>query len=526
MAPKAPKKEAPPKKEAKPKKEKSPKKEKAPKKGKKGAPTTPAVPPPTSIGESLIGRVESKKFELQKLSKKSKLLIRGLSTTRGVITEHKSPTGTDVRKHRVYPLKDAVVKTGGSDLLMELVANKIQIKRTVKCGKYADAVEYLGYVHFTKLGGFESEANASSGYCLSTKERLQVWLKNTINYLQQQLNNQAKERKVTEKEAATASLSLGEKQMEVAAKAGNMGLLDWLVTNSRGSTVSSAASSNDSQEVVSLQTTLRNVLNKYGPALIDPKNPGFESTMLNEATREGDLQFVQILMTYGKPDVKAKGADGSSPLHVALESSKWELAEYLLNNGACPNAPCKCGMPPLVKLSKFSIPPVSLLKTFIKKGAALTAQDEDGNTPLMLLSKRGLLSLVSAVLETAKGDVNYRSTVSGRTALHEAASCVDENNRIQVIRTLIQNGANPIIPDLDEKTAIQILDNRRYIDDRNFVDEMYENQRDYFDHQMITLGHMTREEDNDDLSDVSDGIYIDLDSTRDDDDYQGEMIAA
>jgi ankyrin repeat protein len=67
---------------------------------------------------------------------------------------------------------------------------------------------------------------------------------------------------------------------------------------------------------------------------------------LVDAVRRGDVQEVARLLAAGA-DPNVKDLDGHTPLHIAAEQCRADLAELLLRHGADPNAKNVRGKTPL-----------------------------------------------------------------------------------------------------------------------------------------------------------------------------------
>src|SRR5690606_10028501 len=104
-----------------------------------------------------------------------------------------------------------------------------------------------------------------------------------------------------------------------------------------------------------------------------------------------------------------------------------------------------------------------ILQLTLEHGADLRSTNRFGGTALIPASERGLLSTVRILLE-AGVDPNHISTL-GWTALHEAIVLGDGSGRyVEVVRALIDGGADVMIPDGDGVLPRELAAQRGYDD--------------------------------------------------------------
>ena len=103
-------------------------------------------------------------------------------------------------------------------------------------------------------------------------------------------------------------------------------------------------------------------------------------TPLHLASKNGQVEVAGMLIEHSA-DVAAQNEDGTTPLHVALADGRTEVAVMLIERGA-DTTPHKYGWTPLHLASlNGQVEPASML---IERGADVTAQNNDGLTPLHL----------------------------------------------------------------------------------------------------------------------------------------------
>eukprot|EP00919_Chromeraceae_sp_WS-2016_P060346 GHVR01143320.1.p1 GENE.GHVR01143320.1~~GHVR01143320.1.p1 ORF type:complete len:559 (+),score=133.83 GHVR01143320.1:36-1712(+) len=545
----------------------------------------------TTLGDALIGRMESRLFELTKVSRVSKkTLQRHLAFQQGIATEHKTEEGMDViRQKRMYPLIECQLDSGTTSLVvfMNYLNNKNnikennknnikennknnikennnkKIKRIINCENNLTALEVVGYINFTKKGGFSLESEHFT-YCNNHRSRVIAWLRSSLVYLQTSFEHNCAQLKSYAKEAERKNIHLAHLHTMHAASLGNLPLLDWMIRHQRKEHITTVVSPREAKaspnDTLSIEAVLTAVLCRFCPLLLDPKTANTGNSMLHLAAKEGDLQLVQTLLNFGDADVNATGTEMYTPLHYSLKYGHYNVSEYLVYNNARTDVAffhkptlekyekegvvdiegvdvpltndnlrshpalreflSKDGMTPMLMVCKAGVPPVSLFNAFIKKGADFNQQDDLGMTPLMLLCKRGLLEQVMCVCDNKDINkdinINSQSTLTLRTPLHEACTSVDVENRIHIVKYLLNNKANPLIPDINGVTALDLVTKRRFITETLLINEYIDSYHNIYKKELIDntnntpTSTRTHDKEDDLLSDVSDSIFVEM----------------
>lgn len=228
--------------------------------------------------------------------------------------------------------------------------------------------------------------------------------------------------------------------------------------------------------------------------------PRDEGYAFLKAAKDGDLEGVKAFVEkYRKAAVDVRDRDWSprnEPLwktdqHTALGHASWErhkdIVEYLLANGADPNAPDKYGFTPLM----MSHEPVmagllldadakieqkdneggtalmwpttaEMIKFLLSRGANIEARDNEGKTALIRTAEghyaRGHATAegnMAALLEGG-ADINAQDD-KGRTALMNAASrAAFEEESLNIVEFLLKHKANPHVKDKQGNTAAML----------------------------------------------------------------------
>jgi ankyrin repeat protein len=152
---------------------------------------------------------------------------------------------------------------------------------------------------------------------------------------------------------------------------------------------------------------------------------------LVDAVRRGDVQEVARLLAAGA-DPNVKDLDGHTPLHIAAEQCRADIAELLLRHGADPNARDNQGKTSLhIAVWMRCRAVVELL---LRHGADLNARDADGETPLHKAVSVSDVALVELLLKHG-ADPNARDK-EGWTPLHRTG-------RVELVELLLRHGADP-----------------------------------------------------------------------------------
>src|SRR5437867_2405803 len=176
-------------------------------------------------------------------------------------------------------------------------------------------------------------------------------------------------------------------------------------------------------------------------------SPSGAMAALHFAVRDRNLQITRILVEAGA-DLERPSANGTRPLVVAIVNNHIELAMFLLEKGADPNAadrfykrtPLYAAVemrnPDFTRESPPAAPdsrdPMDLIKALLARGA-------DPNARVNTTPVRGFM----------QGSANW-ANFDGQTAFIRAALAGD----ITVMRLLLEHGADPSITTNDGATAL------------------------------------------------------------------------
>src|SRR5215471_5361244 len=186
-----------------------------------------------------------------------------------------------------------------------------------------------------------------------------------------------------------------------------------------------------------------------------------------EAVKSGNVDSVRALVQQ-HADINAPGADGLTPLHLAVQAADARITQLLLSAGANANASLPEGETVLMTASRTG--KADAIKALLSHGANPNAKESTlGETALMWAAAENHPEAVTALIEGG-ADVNARSTLlnlapfkwvtSGMvsttlprghwTALMYAA----RQNALGAARALAEKGADLNLTDPDGTTAL------------------------------------------------------------------------
>ncbi|CAI8010571.1 Protein fem-1 homolog C [Geodia barretti] len=173
-------------------------------------------------------------------------------------------------------------------------------------------------------------------------------------------------------------------------------------------------------------------------------------TPLLAASLMGHLNIVKDLVE-AKADVNfvTEGRAGRPALNAACSRGHYEVAEYLLDQGASVNATDGEQFSALHEATFNGHPRVA--KLLIERGADIEKNSNDGSTALMVASAGGDVETVKLLLER-RANSSHRLPKWGRTAIHNAAS----RGQAKVVELLLEAADCPI-DDQDSAGATPLI---------------------------------------------------------------------
>lgn len=164
---------------------------------------------------------------------------------------------------------------------------------------------------------------------------------------------------------------------------------------------------------------------------------GFKETILHYAVRRGAEVPLFRLLVRGCDVNATESEHNRTPLHLAAELDRLELAELLIKEGgAVVEAQDRAKFRPIhfaVQLHRLD-----MAKLLIRAGGAdIEAQDHLGNRPIHFAIKNPAMVRMLLAFEANL----FATTITGMTALHMAVI----DNQMETVKTLLNAGPNLVI---------------------------------------------------------------------------------
>ena len=134
--------------------------------------------------------------------------------------------------------------------------------------------------------------------------------------------------------------------------------------------------------------------------------------------------------------------DKTENFNKTIDQSCMKLLEGLISKGSDLNSKTKAGNTPLFVSANSGYEKLKTIKLLADNGADLNLKYKNNQTVLMLLVSNGRLRMVKFLLENYKIDLDAKNDF-GKTALSFACS----SNNFEIVKILIDQGANEIFPD-------------------------------------------------------------------------------
>ncbi|WP_025118079.1 ankyrin repeat domain-containing protein [Bacillus sp. H1m] len=175
-------------------------------------------------------------------------------------------------------------------------------------------------------------------------------------------------------------------------------------------------------------------------------------TALLAATEKNETNTVISLLKQGA-NINATDNQGRTPLMIATYKNDVKTTKALIEAGADVNIQDDMKNNPFLYAGAEGY--LDILKLTIDAGADPTITNRYGGTALIPASEQGYIDVIKELLTRTNIDVNHVNNL-GWTALMEAIVLSNGNEtQQQVIRLLIEHGADVNIPDNDGVTPLE-----------------------------------------------------------------------
>jgi len=210
--------------------------------------------------------------------------------------------------------------------------------------------------------------------------------------------------------------------------------------------------------------------------------------LFNYVARTGNIKLLKELLRKGIAPTINK--EGTNAMFFAAQGSRGhtnglEVYQYLESVGVNPKATSKEGLTPLHVLA-YRNQELPVFEYFLKKGIAINAMDDEGNTAFGNASGRNTLEVIQYLAEKG-AEVNLQNK-KGETPLMSAVA----NNSTEVVAYLLNQGANPQAKDQKGNTLAYYLWNS--YSDRNkepFLEKLKLLQQNGLSLERLQAGNQT-----------------------------------
>jgi ankyrin repeat protein len=187
------------------------------------------------------------------------------------------------------------------------------------------------------------------------------------------------------------------------------------------------------------------------------------STALHFAVAKGYNNIVKELIDADRLLLNMQDQRGATPLHLAVCKKNFDVVKMLIKAGIDVNIKKNDGQTALHLAARYAN--ADIVKIFIQAGANLDARDGARWTPLITAAYFGNLNVMKELISSYPKfysnsfKVHYLNmqTCCDNTALHLA---VLHHNNLDIVKLLIEAGANPYIKNYHGETAFDIAKNK------------------------------------------------------------------
>ncbi|MGB5329755.1 MAG: ankyrin repeat domain-containing protein [Gammaproteobacteria bacterium] len=209
------------------------------------------------------------------------------------------------------------------------------------------------------------------------------------------------------------------------------------------------------------------------PSQADQAAASLQAKFLNAAV-ENDSVTVQELLAQGV-DIESRDANGRSALLLATHHNAIDVARILIDTGANVNAMDNITDSPYLYAGAEGR--LEILRMALAHGADLSSVNRYGGTALIPAAHHGHIETVQELLKT-EIDIDHINYL-GWTALLEAIILGDGGpTYVEIIRLLIEAGADINIADGDNVTPLAHATTRNYTEIADMLRTASENKQD------------------------------------------------
>ena len=172
---------------------------------------------------------------------------------------------------------------------------------------------------------------------------------------------------------------------------------------------------------------------------------------IHDAAITGNLKEVMRLIQKDNDNVDDNDGFARTPLHYASGYGHVEVVSYLLDHGANINRTDDFDATALFHACRSGH--LLLVELLLSRGADPTICTDDGRTPLLVASSEGRVDVVRCLVrnKAVRATIDAQNS-NGLTSLWHASIA----NRVEVVKVLVEAGANPMMTDSSGGTPLGI----------------------------------------------------------------------
>ncbi|GIN69554.1 hypothetical protein J14TS2_00290 [Bacillus sp. J14TS2] len=196
----------------------------------------------------------------------------------------------------------------------------------------------------------------------------------------------------------------------------------------------------------------------------------FEDGSLLKAVEEDDQELVLSILENSDYQVEEMNDNSETPLMLAVHNNFIEISKMLIDHGADINKQDEISDSPYLYAGAQGR---SEILKYMLENATPNEKifNRFGGNALIPAAEKGHLENVKLLLEKSKIDINHQNNY-GYTALIEAVALAYGSRTYQdIIRILLENGANPNLKDHHGKTALDYAQELNYVEMKNILKE-------------------------------------------------------
>lgn len=189
------------------------------------------------------------------------------------------------------------------------------------------------------------------------------------------------------------------------------------------------------------------------------KNTSMQTIDIFAAVKAKNLEEIKLWLQTNA-DVNVQDESKNTPLHYATYLNHFEICQLLLESGANVNIQNSIQDSPFLYAGASGY--TKLVELFLKHDADFSVYNRYGGTALIPAAEKGHIETVKLLCKTPNFPINHVNRL-GWTALMEAVILSDGGKLHQdILKILIEHGADASIPDHDGVTPLDHAKAKRY----------------------------------------------------------------